>query len=103
MSPFVLTLTMTWCLLSPRPAMPASGAQPARAERTHVPGSGLTAAQQARPLQAQAPFVITRETEVRLDGRRCEYEEVPEDAVITAAEVGPDRRTFLRVHFRSAK
>jgi hypothetical protein len=42
---------------------------------------------------------ITAETEVRLNGRRCDYKEVPADARIRVLEVGPDGQTILRVHF----
>jgi hypothetical protein len=103
MSQCVLTLAVAWSMLSPRPAAPAPGAPTALPQKAHVPSNGVAEARPTRVGSGPAPFVITRETEVRLDGRLCQYEEVPEGAVITAAEVGPDRRTFLRVHFRSAK
>jgi hypothetical protein len=47
--------------------------------------------------------VLTARTEVRLDGRPCRYADVPAGAAITAAEAGPDRKTLVRIHFRSPR
>jgi hypothetical protein len=47
--------------------------------------------------------VVTRDTEIRLDGNPCCYEQVPANAVITFAEVEADRQTLLCIHYRSAK
>jgi hypothetical protein len=52
------------------------------------------------PSSTAQRLVITRQSDVRLDGRPCRYEQVPANAVITFAEVGPDRQTVLRIHFR---
>jgi len=61
--------------------------------------------QAAPPAQAvpSARLVITRDTEIRLDGRLCSYEQVPASAVIIFAEVDSDRQTLLRIHYRSAQ
>jgi hypothetical protein len=48
----------------------------------------------------ETEYRVTAETEVRLNGRRCKYEEVPADARIRHLEVGPDGQTILRVEFR---
>jgi len=94
-------LTFTWALLAnPTPAV-------------HIKSSigadqALTLA--ARPLTRQASgsanpgarLIITRETEIRLDGRLCSYEQVPASAVITFAEVDTDLQTVLCIHYRSA-
>jgi hypothetical protein len=59
-----------------------------------------------QPAAAQAPptdFVLTHETEVLLDGKPCRYEEVPAHARIVRMEVAADRKTVLKVHFRSGK
>jgi hypothetical protein len=58
---------------------------------------------QASPGNPSARLLITDETEVLLDGLRCSYEQVPDRAVITFAEVGSDRETVRRIHFRSQK
>jgi hypothetical protein len=46
-------------------------------------------------------FVLPPGADVFLDGRACSYDAVPEGAVIVSLEVGPDRRTIVRVYFRS--
>ena len=56
--------------------------------------------QWARLFPQEKAFRVTAETEVRLNGRRCKYEEVPADARIRHLEVGPDGQTILRVDFR---
>jgi hypothetical protein len=48
-------------------------------------------------------FVMTADSEVWLDGRPCEYKKVPATAEIVRVEVAPDRKTILRIEFRSAK
>jgi hypothetical protein len=48
-------------------------------------------------------LVITRDTVIFLDGRRCRYAKVPRDVAITFAEVDIDGETALRVHYRSQK
>jgi hypothetical protein len=49
------------------------------------------------------PFRITRQTDIRLDGNPCSHEQIPPGAAVTFAEVRSDRRTVLRLHFRSAR
>jgi hypothetical protein len=56
--------------------------------------------QWARVFPQEKAFRVTAETEVRLNGRPCKYEEVPADARIRHLEVGPDGQTILRVDFR---
>jgi hypothetical protein len=46
-------------------------------------------------------FVITAKTEIKLDGKDCKYEDVPDDAEIVLLEVAADRRTILIIHFES--
>jgi hypothetical protein len=48
-------------------------------------------------------FVITDETEIKVDGRLCKYSEVPGGAVVVLLEVSADGKTILRVHFRTKK
>jgi hypothetical protein len=54
-----------------------------------------------RPSAGGVPFILTETTEVLLDGRPCKYRDVPPQAEITRLEVGPDRRTVLRIFFRT--
>jgi len=46
---------------------------------------------------------LTADTEVVLDGRKCEYRDVPATATIVAIAFARDGRTVLRVEFRSRK
>jgi hypothetical protein len=49
-------------------------------------------------------FLITDDTVVELDGRRCHYADVPDAAVIVRLEVSAvDDRTVIRVLFRTKK
>jgi hypothetical protein len=58
---------------------------------------------QARPGDPSERLIISRDTEIRLDGCLCSYEQVPASAVITFAEVDSDRQTVLRIYYRSPK
>ena len=56
------------------------------------------------PVQEQRDdYTLTERTEVLLDGRPCRFEDVPARATIIGMEVGPDRKTVLKVRFRSRK
>ena len=48
-------------------------------------------------------FVITEDTEVKLDGRLCKYEEVPGNAAIILLELAADQKSILKVHFQTKK
>jgi hypothetical protein len=52
---------------------------------------------------SQPQFQVTEQTEVLLDGKPCRYAEVPATAVIIKMEVAEDKKTVLKVHFRSRK
>jgi hypothetical protein len=45
---------------------------------------------------------LTNETEVYLDGRKCQYKDVPTTASITSLVLAEDGRTIIRIEF-SAK
>jgi hypothetical protein len=51
----------------------------------------------------KSQFIVTRDTEVLLDLEPCRYEKVPENAIIARMEVGADKRTVLRIYFRSRR
>jgi hypothetical protein len=61
---------------------------PARAAREQDPSSELTLAEGA---------------EVRLDGRPCKYDDVPRGAEVIYLELGPDRKSIRKAHFRSKR
>lgn len=49
-------------------------------------------------------FRITSNTEVRLDGRPCPYEKIPQGATIVLLEtVTNESKEIARIHFRSPK
>jgi hypothetical protein len=61
----------------------------------------------AKGCSAESPkpeFRVTEQTEVKLDGRSCRYEEVPKDAVIIFIEAASEEnRVILKIHFRSKR
>jgi hypothetical protein len=52
---------------------------------------------------AESPFALTDQTEVLLNGRPCRYEAIPAQARITLLELAGDKKTVLRIHFRTEK
>jgi hypothetical protein len=89
MTQLLLALALAWGL-----PVPETG--------TASPGYTSVRSGQTAPT-ARERLVITEATTILLDGRRCRYDQVPAQSVITFAEVGPDRQTVLRIHFRRAK
>jgi hypothetical protein len=61
------------------------------------------APQQAGGVGSAPEFAVTERTEILLDGKPCRYEDVPEKARILRMEVAPDKKTVLRIQFRSGK
>ncbi len=54
-------------------------------------------------LRSNAEFVMTERTEVVLNGKACKYADVPAKARIVRMEVAADRKTVLKIHFRTGK
>jgi len=48
-------------------------------------------------------FLMTDGTEVLLNGKPCKYEKVPAHASIVRMEVAEDKKTVLKIHFRTGK
>jgi hypothetical protein len=46
---------------------------------------------------------VTEQTEILLDGKACRYDEVPARATILRLELATDRKTVLRIYFRTDK
>ena len=88
-------------------AVPLASARTSPGSRPSArPGSELLmreAVAAARQAPAKVEYVLTEKTEVRLNDRPCRYEDVPANATITVLEVAPDRRTLVRIHFRTEK
>ena len=60
------------------------------------------------PEAAAAPgtkseFVLTDQTEILLNGKPCKYEEIPGHARIERMEVAADKKTVLKIHFRTRR
>jgi hypothetical protein len=54
--------------------------------------------------EAEPEFVVTRQTEVFLNGKPCKYDEIPHHASIVRMEVAAaDKKTVLKIHFRTRK
>jgi hypothetical protein len=48
-------------------------------------------------------LLITEETEIKLDGRACKYQDVPGSAAIILLELASNKKAVLRIHFRTKK
>jgi hypothetical protein len=59
--------------------------------------------QQGAGQDSGSEFNLTERTEILLDGKPCKYEAVPGHATIVHMEVAADRKTVLKIHFRSGK
>jgi len=86
--------------LTPRKESAALGNQMARAWSSKPLAEVLeqTATRGTRP-----EYVLTNETEVWLNGKPCRYEAVPADASIVRMEVAADKKTVLKIYFRTRK
>jgi hypothetical protein len=60
---------------------------------------------QSLPVRAEdRAYQITEETEILLNGRKCQYHEVPNTATIIHMEIdSEDSRIILCIHFRDRK
>jgi hypothetical protein len=57
----------------------------------------------AREQDPNEDLELTAGADVRLDGHACKYEEVPRGAEVIYLELGPDRKSILKIHFRSKR
>jgi len=74
-------------------------------EAPHVPAAKAPAAALAVVAErapASDDYVVTEGTEVLLNGKPCRYQAVPNNASILRMELGPDNKTVLKIHFRTA-
>jgi hypothetical protein len=107
MARVTLTLFCSLCFLSP--ALASRAPRPERLDlgrplpfsltRDLPPDLPLTAS--ARPQKDE--FQVTEDTAVTLDGRPCKYRDVPANATIIKMEVGPDKKTVVKIHFHSGR
>jgi hypothetical protein len=104
------SLSPAWATLDARRESSAARHAPVPVPDTLVRGSSGAATDKAPDLQLPKPatadsedFEINDATEVLLDGKPCKYEAIPSSAVITNIDVASDRKTVLKIHFRSGK
>jgi hypothetical protein len=84
--------------LRKEPGPLAKGAPELWASRQAARAPELAAAPGVTP-----EFVLTEETEVLLDGEPCKYAGVPGHARIVHLEIAADRKTVLKIHFRTGR
>jgi hypothetical protein len=63
--------------------------------------AGLPQTASARPQRDD--YQVTEDTAITLDGRPCKYRDVPANATIIKMEVAPDKKTVVKVHFRTGR
>ncbi|MCS6851692.1 MAG: hypothetical protein NZ700_11055 [Gemmataceae bacterium] len=99
---FLIGLVLGICWLSDvnAAARHVAAARESRGLYEHFPATARsTVVRSERP-----EFVVTEQTEVRLDGRPCKYADIPPSAEILFMEISSNRdRTILKIHFRSKK
>ena len=57
----------------------------------------------SRAAEEEQELTINDDTEIKLNGRACEYKDVPSDAGVILVELAADRKTILKIHFESKK
>jgi hypothetical protein len=60
-------------------------------------------ARAAFPRQEKDEFVLAETTEIQLDGKACKLADVPAGASIVNLEIAADKKTILKIHFKSKK
>ncbi len=53
------------------------------------------------PKPEKQQLVITAQTEILLDGQACKLKEIPGTAEVVTIELAADKKTVLKLHFRS--
>lgn len=76
---------------------------PRLVSRAPAPQLAAPAPEHVGPDALPSEFVLTKRTEILLNGKPCRYEEIPDDARIVGMKVAEDRKTVLSIHFRTGK
>jgi len=97
---WVSLISLASASLTPRKDRPALGND---APQLPVAKLAVETRDQAAGRGNPSEFVLTEQTEILLNGKPCRYEEVPEGAMILRMEVAPDRKTALKILFRTRK
>jgi hypothetical protein len=86
--------------LTPRKDSPRFSKEPPKARAAKAPTPALG---QALGTDPGSDFNVTERTEVLLNGQPCKYEAIPANGRIVLMDVAPDRKTVLRIHFKTGK
>jgi hypothetical protein len=79
---------------------PAKASRGAQTKAPEVPASHQA---QAAAQETTSEFAVTEQTEVTLNGKPCRYKDVPSHASILRMELGADKKTVRKIHFRTRK
>ena len=107
----LLAATLCWSSTAFATVVPAPtgrlDSDPIRRAVAATRSAGEARPAEARPAEprpaADAEFNLTAQTEVLLDGRPCAYRDIPRTATIARIELAADRKTVLRIEFKSRK
>ncbi len=93
------------CFLSPAWASREIRTSTKNERLAPLPLEEVQAKQKAKAVASapQPDFVLTEESEIRLNGEPCRFKDVPTNAEIVYVEVARDRKTILKIHFRTLK
>jgi len=56
-----------------------------------------------KPVKDETGYLITDKTDIRFNGKACDYKDVPSDAEIIEICIGKDNRTVQRLYFQTKK
>ena len=95
-------LSAVMASFSPHTDYPALGRDALAAPGSRLPDLDKNAAERTAQKESQKQsFTITDETDVRLDGRACKFEDVPGTATVVAIDLAADGKTVVKLHFKS--
>ena len=67
------------------------------------PSPSITLLKESESQASPSEFILAETTQVWLNGKPCRYAEVPSEARIVGMEIGPDRRTAVKIYFRTGE
>jgi hypothetical protein len=86
--------------LTPRKESLPFGKEVPQGRAAKLPARAL---EQVAGRETTPEFLVTDQTEIRLNGKLCKYHEVPAGASIVLIELAADQKTALKIHFRTRK
>jgi hypothetical protein len=105
MTRLTLTLAVWMSLVSLASASltPTKESRPQDKAALNAPSLSPETLEQTLGRRSNSEYLVTERTEILLNGRACKYAEVPAHASITRMEVAADKKTVLKIHFRTRK